>query len=143
MGLVQRAPASIGFQSRQTHRCSSYSIRRQLVAKLLGRCSREAPNISLSPARREGWRKAGNGGSGSGGSFLVLIIARPRQARAGAVASAHCGIRFGFESRCGMIGLHCGLSRASEQPHFKPKVFAESKLILNSPNRYRRWVALK
>ena len=65
MGLVQRAPASIGFQSRQTHRCSSYSIRRQLVAKLLGRCSREAANINPSSARR------GRAGEGQGKAVLV------------------------------------------------------------------------
>jgi len=101
--------------------------------------SPEPPSFSSPPPA--GRRRTDEGDFGAGSSFLVLIIARPRQARAGAVADAHRGIGFGFY--CVMIGLYCGLSCACEQPHFKSKVPAESRLISNLPNGYQHWVARK
>jgi len=89
---------------------ASSGVRYHHGARLRGfmirtRSPRSPRSQSFSSPPEAGWKRAGKGGSGSGGSFLVLIIARPRRARAGAVASAHRGIRFGFESRCGTIGL--------------------------------------
>jgi len=107
------------------------------------RSPRSLESLSFSSPPEAGWRRTNEGGFGSGGSFLVLIIARPRQAPAGAVAGAHRGIRLGFWFWCGMIGLHAGPSCVREQPHFKPKVRAASKLISKSPNRCHRWVAPK
>jgi len=83
-----------------------------------------------------GRRRTDEGDFGAGSSFLVSIIARPRQARAGPgrlralVAESDSG--FG----AAWIGLYRGLSCECEQPHFK---FAKWLPTLGGTKATVRW----